>query len=209
VLVAHEAFGMNDHVKQVALRLAGLGYVAFALDLYGAAGFPLDEAKARHGDMMATPGLMFGRAKAALDALAAHPSVDESRLAAIGFCQGGIVALELARHQAPIRAAIGFHPGLQRPAGSPDGAIAAKVLMMLGDADPVVSEEARAAFAASMRASGADWQLHLFGGIGHSYSNPAIDAFGYSGFAYDEAADRRSWAMTLALLAEVFAGAVH
>jgi dienelactone hydrolase len=207
VLVAHEAYGMSDHVRRTALRLAGIGYVAFALDLYGAAGFPLGEAQARHGEMMTIPGLMFGRARTALDRLAAHPSVDESRLAAIGFCQGGITALELARGGAPIRAAIGFHPGLQRPAGSPDGPIAAKVLMMLGDSDPVVSQEARAAFAASMRASGADWQLHLFGGVGHSYTNEAVDAFGYPGFAYDEGADRRSWAMMLALLEEVFEGA--
>jgi dienelactone hydrolase len=208
VLVAHEAPGVGDHVRARAQRLADLGYVAFALDLYGDEGFPLDEAMRRHSEMMSTPGLLFKRANAALDILLSRPGVDRARVAAIGFCQGGITVLELARGGAPIRCAIGFHPGLVRPAGSHDGPIAAKVLMMIGDADPVVPPEHRTAFAAEMAAKGADWQLHVFGGVGHSFTNPAVDALGMAlgmpGFAYDKAADRRSWAMMLALLREEF-----
>lgn len=202
VLVAHEAPGMNEEVKARAARLAALGYVAFALDMYGVGGLTLDEARPRHLELMTTPGLMCARAKAALETLAAHPSVDGSRLAAIGFCQGGITALELARGGAPIACAVGFHPGLKRPAGSPDGPIRAKILMMIGDKDPVVPPEDRQAFAAEMDAKGADWQLHLFGGVGHSFTNPAVDVLGMAGFAYDAAADRRSWAMMLGLLEE-------
>lgn len=204
ILVAHEAPGMNDHVKARAQSLADHGYVAFALDLYGAAGFPQDEAMSRHTAMMSTPGLMFRRAAAALAVLTEQPSVDRDRLAAIGFCQGGITALELARGDPSIRCAIGFHPGLKRPAGSPDGPIAAKVLMMVGDIDPVVPPEDRVAFGADMDAAGADWQLHVFGKVGHTYTNPAVDTLGIPGFAYNELADRRAWSMMLALLDEEF-----
>ncbi|MEQ1931223.1 MAG: dienelactone hydrolase family protein, partial [Parvularculaceae bacterium] len=103
---------------------------------------------------------------------------------------------------APIRCAVGFHPGLKRPAGSADGPIRAKVLMMIGDRDPVVPQEDRLAFAQSMTAAGADWQLHVFGGVGHSYTNKAIDAHGWPGFRYDAPADRRSWRAMLDLFEE-------
>jgi dienelactone hydrolase len=204
VLVAHEAPGVGDHVKARAERLADLGYVAFALDLYGQEGFPLEESMTRHTELMSAPGLLFKRANAALELLSDQQGVDRDRLAAIGFCQGGVTVLELARGGAPIRCAVGFHPGLMRPAGSLDAPIKAKVLMMVGDRDPVVPSEDRAAFAAEMTAKGADWQLHVFGGVGHTYTNPAIDALGRPGFAYNKLADHRSWAMMLALLDEEF-----
>ena len=202
VLIAHEAPGMSDHVRDRALALAGLGYVAFALDLYGTEGLPLEAARAKHLELMTTPGLMARRSLAALDVLSEQPNVDASRLAAIGFCQGGIVALELARHRAPICCAIGFHPGLKRPAESPDGPISAKILMMVGDDDPVVPAEDRVAFAANMKMLGADWQLHIFGGVGHSFTNKAIDALAITGFGYDSIADRRAWKLMLTLLEE-------
>jgi dienelactone hydrolase len=205
ILIAHEARGLGPHVKKRAQMLADAGFVAFALDLYGATGFPLKEALRRHEEMMATPGLMFRRASAALDTLMSHPNVDADRLASIGFCQGGITSLELARGDAPIRCAIGFHPNLTRPAGSPDEKrISAKVLMMVGDADPLVPQSTRAEFAEEMNLAGADWQLHLFGGVGHSFTDPNIDSFGLPGFRYDALADRRSWNMMLELLREEF-----
>jgi dienelactone hydrolase len=206
VLVAHEAPGRDERMVQWAGKLASAGFVALALDLYGAP-FSIADAKSRHDEMMQTPGLLLSRATAALDALAAQPNVDRRRLAAVGFCQGGIVAAELARAGAPILCAIGFHPGLARPAGSPDKPITAKLLMMIGDRDPVAPAAQRTAFAAEMDAKGADWQLHLFGGVGHTYTNPRIDALGIPGFAYDAQAERRAWALAMALLDEVFAGA--
>jgi dienelactone hydrolase len=134
--------------------------------------------------------------------LAIQKNVDAGRLAAIGFCLGGVTVLELARHGAPIKCAGGFHPGLKRPAGSPDGMITAKVLMLIGDLDPIVPHEDRIAFAQYMNAAGADWELHVFGGVGHSYTNPAIDAYGLPGFGYNRQADRRSWEITLTFLRE-------
>jgi len=203
VLVAHEAPGRDDRMVKWACKLASAGFVALALDLYGAP-FSIADAMTRHAEMMQTPGLMLSRATAALDALAALPNVDRRRLAAVGFCQGGIVAAELARAGAPILCAIGFHPGLSRPVGSPDRPIAAKVLMMVGDRDPVVPPAHRTAFAAEMDEKGADWQLHVFGGVGHTYTNPGIDALGIPGFAYDAKAERRAWALAMSLLDEVF-----
>jgi dienelactone hydrolase len=203
VLVAHEAPGRDERIVMWAHELASAGMVALALDLYGAP-FSLADATSRHEQMMQTPGLMLARASAALDALAAQPNVDPRRLAAIGFCQGGIVATELARAGAPIVCAIGFHPGLTRPAGSPDGPITAKVLMMVGDRDPVSPPAHRTAFAAEMEQKGADWQLHVFGGVGHTYTNPGVDSLGVPGFAYDARAERRAWALAMSLLDEVF-----
>lgn len=203
VLVAHEAIGRDERMVVWAHKLASAGYVALAMDLYGAP-FSVAEAMTRHENMMQTPGLMLTRATAALDALTAQVNVDRRRLAAIGFCQGGIVAAELARAGAPILCAIGFHPGLTRPAGSLDRLITAKVLMMVGDRDPVVPSAHREAFAAEMDAKGADWQLHLFGGVGHTFTNPRVDMLGRPGFAYNAAAERRAWAMAMSLLEEVF-----
>ena len=203
VLVAHEAPGRDPRMLHWAQKLASAGYIALALDLYGAP-FSVADAMSRHEEMMQTPGLMLARAIAALNALSSQPNVDRSRLAAIGFCSGGTVVAELARSGAPILCAIGFHPGLSRPVGSSDGPITAKLLMMVGDRDPVVPAADRAAFAAEMDSKDADWQLHVFGGVGHTFTNPAIDRLGRPGFAYDAKAERRAWIMAMSLLDEAF-----
>ena len=204
ILIAHEAPGVTEQVRERARRLAEAGYVAFALDLYGERGLPLEQARAHAQRLMADAALMRRRARAALEVLASQPKCDRGRLGAIGFCLGGIVALELARDAAPIRCAVGFHPGLKRPAGSAAGPISAKVLMMIGDADPIVPPEDRQRFREEMSAAGADWQLLIFGGVGHSFTNPAVDALGFPGFAYDARADRRAWRTMLDLFQEIF-----
>lgn len=203
ILVAHEAPGVNDNIKARVQHLAERGYVAMASDMYGQ-DIPLSEALGYHEELMKTPGLLLARARAALDTLMAHPNADSSRAASIGFCQGGIVSLELARSNAPIIAAVGFHPGFKRPEGSTTGTISARVLMMIGDDDPVVPHEDRVAFGEEMKAAGADWQLHIFGGVGHTYTNPDVDRLGMRGFAYSPSADKRSWKMTLDLFDEIF-----
>lgn len=204
ILVAHEAFGLNDHIRARARRLAEHGYAAFALDMYGAEGLSLPEAVNRHVALMSTPGLVHARASAALRLLTTLPGVDQGQMAAIGFCQGGITALELARGGAPLRCAVGFHPGLMRPAGSLDEPIQGKVLMMVGDQDPDVPAEDRTGFAAEMQRKQVDWQLHLFGAVGHAYTNPDADRLNRPGYGYNPSADKRSWAMMLALFEEVF-----
>ncbi|MEZ5500081.1 MAG: dienelactone hydrolase family protein [Steroidobacteraceae bacterium] len=200
VLVAHESPGLTAHSKERAAALAALGYVAFALDLFGRHDLELDDARRLSAEVMTTPGVMYQRAHAALEVLAAQEHVDSTRLAAIGFCLGGVTVLELARHGDPLQCVIGFHPGLKRPAGSPDGPITANVLMMMGDLDPIAPQADREEFARSMTAARARWELHVFGGVGHSFTNPAIDSYGLDGFRFDAEATRRSWSLALSFL---------
>jgi len=203
ILVAHEAPGISNHVKSKATMLAERGYLCFVLDMYGRADLSLDEAREQSRILMADAALLRRRARAALEVLAGHSHCDSSKLAAIGFCLGGIVALELARDRAPLRCAVGFHPGFMKPSGSTTATIASKILMMIGDDDPVVPLEDRASFAQEMKNAGADWQLHIFGGVGHSFTNADIGLLGLPGFSYDERADKRAWDIMLALFDEV------
>src|SRR6202034_1569958 len=155
VLVVHEAPGVSEHVKQRAQTLAERGYVAFALDMYGQTDLSLDDARKQSHLLMTDAALIRRRAHAALKVLAEHVHCDSSRLAVIGFCLGGIVALELARDQAPVLCAVGFHPGLKRPSDSTTTAIRAKVPMMIGEDDPIVPAEDRGSFVKEMNAAGA------------------------------------------------------
>jgi dienelactone hydrolase len=202
VLVAHEGGGLGRHTKQRALRLAELGYLAFALDLYGEEDPPLERAmelgKALRGDR---PGLR-ARLAAALEVLGAQANVDPGRLAAIGFCMGGAAVIELARMGAPFRAVVGFHSGFLTGEPEENRAIGGKLLLCHGVDDPIVTAAQRDAFLEEASAAGIDWQLHLYGGVGHSFTNPDIDALNLPGFAYDETADRRSWQAMLDLFDE-------
>jgi len=208
VLLLHEGSGQDDNVRTRADRLAALGYVAFALDYFGGGTqHSLAESQVRLGALFGDPEATGELALVGYRILAERPGVDGDRLAAAGFCFGGVMALELARTGVPLRAVIGFHPGFAEPRPADSARITSSVLMICGDADPVVSTEARQGFEEEMRQAGvADWRLEVYGGVGHSFTNPDIDARGLpDGFAYDERADRRSWASMLALLDKVFA----
>jgi len=194
VLVVHEGGGLTGHVKERAARLAGLGYVAYAMDLFGMAEFDFELAKAIVRALRSDVAALRGRAGAALHVLAEHANVDSGRLAAIGFCFGGTAVIELARGGADLRAVVGFHAGLTVGSAEDNRAIKGKLLLCLGADDPVVTFDQRTAFAEEMKAAGIDWQIHLYGGVGHSFTNREIDSWNLPGFAYDETADRRSWA---------------
>jgi dienelactone hydrolase len=205
LLVIHEGGGLGDHVKERAAMLARLGYVAYAMDLFGLAEFDLERAKAIVGELRADVAKLRGRCAAALEALKGRQSVDPARLAAVGYCFGGTAALELARGGADLACVVGFHAGLATSSPPEDNRrIQGKVLICLGADDPVVTPEHRAAFTAGMAGAAVDWQLHLYGGVGHSFTNRHIDAWNLPGFAYDETADRRSWAAMRALFDEVW-----
>jgi dienelactone hydrolase len=180
------------------------GYAAFVPDLYGES-FPFTEAVDRHIELMKKPGLIFRRAKGALEALANQNEVDRSRLGAIGFCQGGITALELARGGL-VRCAVGFHPGLGAPEASPDGPMRAKVLMLVGDQDPVVPPGHREEFVKKCRGVVPTGSYISSAGVGHAYTNPAVDRIDRPDFTYSSSADRRSWQMMLDLLQEELRG---
>ena len=206
VLLLHEGGGQDDNVRERADRLAGLGYVAFVLDYFGGGQqHPLPFAQARLGELFENMGTTRQLALAGYNLLTAQPGVDRDRIAAAGFCFGGVMALELARSGVPLRAVVGFHPGFARVATPDSAGISASVLMMCGAEDPVVSSEDRRRFEDEMRAAKvADWRLEVYGSVGHSFTNPEISSRGLPGFfAYDERADRRSWSSMLALLDEV------
>lgn len=203
VLVAHEGGGLGRHTKERALRLAGLGHVAFALDYYGEEAPPLERAMALGKALRGDRRRLRERMAAALEVLTAQPNVDPARLLGIGYCMGGAAMIELARMGAPLRGVVGFHSGFLPGAPEENRAIGGKLLLCHGADDPVVGQAQRDAFLAEMSEAGIDWQLQLYGGVGHSFTNPDIDALGLAGFAYDEAADHRSWQAMLNFFDEV------
>jgi len=205
VLVIHEGGGLTGHTRQRAERLAELGYVAFAMDLFGEPVVDLDRAREITRYLRDNVGALRERCRAALAVVAGHDGVDPRRLAAIGYCIGGAAAIELARDGADLACIIGFHAGfIDSPPAEDDARIRGKLLLCHGADDPIVTAGQRETFLARMGVAGVDWQLHLYGGAGHSFTNPEIDAWKIPGFAYNETADRRAWAAMLEMFAEVF-----
>jgi dienelactone hydrolase len=209
VLVAPEGGGLVDLTKQIARRLAEAGYVAFAMDYYGD-GKPLadrSEVMPRITAFMAEPSGIRARASAALAVLASQPQTDPSRLAAIGYCFGGTTVLELARSGADLKAVVGFHSGLGTSRPQDAGNIRAKVLTCIGALDPIIPPEQRQAFEKEMTEGGVDWRMNVYGGAGHSFTNPNSGALGMPGFEYHADTDRRSWAAMVDLFEEAMEGA--
>jgi dienelactone hydrolase len=194
VLVCHEGPGLDEHAKGRAERLAGLGYDAFALDYHGE-GKPLerDEMMARLGALMGDPDRILALANAGLSMLLAHGEVDPRRVAAIGYCFGGTMALELARSGADLAAVVGFHSGLQTQRPARSGDVQAGVLVCIGADDPLVPAEQRLAFEQEMRAAEVDWRMNVYGGAVHSFTNPSAELLGIPGVAYHQPTDERSW----------------
>jgi dienelactone hydrolase len=206
VLIAHEGPGLDDVHRDRAERLADLGYVAFALDYHGG-GERIDDRDAmmqRLGSLMADPEQTSTLAQAGLDVLLAEPRADASRAAAIGYCFGGTMVLELARSGADLAAIIGFHPGLvtTRPEASQN--IRGVVLMCVGSEDALIPVQQRLAFEDEMRAAGVDWRINVYGAAEHSFTHPFADGAGIPGIKYDAAADARSWRAMLDTFDEVF-----
>ncbi len=204
ILICHEGPGLTDHTKKIAQRLAALGYAAFAMDYYGD-GKPLAnpaDSATRLAPWRADPTGIRTRATAALEVLAKRTETDPARLAAIGYCFGGTTALELGRSGADLKAVVGFHSGLSTTRPQDGRSIKGKVLVCIGADDPIIPPEQRAAFETEMKAAGCDWRLQLYGGAGHSFTNPAADARGMKGFFFHEATDRRSWNAMIELFNE-------
>jgi dienelactone hydrolase len=201
VLVIHDAGGLSENMKNKARLVAGLGYCAFALDLWGN-GQPVTDGMARMGKLAAGLVRWRGLARAGLDVLAARPECDPSRLAAIGYCFGGTTSYELARSGADLRGVVGFHSGLSPSSGEARN-IRGKVLTLIGADDPLIPHEARLVFEREMTEAKVDWQMHVYGGVVHSFTNPTMN---HPGFKYDARADARSWASMRAFLEEIFDG---
>lgn len=206
VLVVHEWTGINDHIRQRTEMLAKLGYVAFAADIYGKGVRPTSpaEAGATAGIYKNDRALMRARARAGLDELKKQKFVDTRRLAAIGFCFGGTTVLELARDGADLRGVVSFHGGLATPTPQDARNIKGKVLALHGADDPFVKADEVTAFQDEMRKGGVDWQFNIYGNAVHSFTNRAAGTDNSKGAAYNEKADKRSWAAMQAFFAEIF-----
>ncbi len=211
VLVFPEAFGISEHAISRAKRLAELGYVALACDLHGDGRLvdELEPAMALLKPLFADPSKTRARAGGGLEALLARPEADASRVAAIGFCFGGTMALELARSGADVKAIVGFHSGLGTAAPKSDAkAIKGRVLVCIGADDPMIKPDDRATFAAEMGEAGVDWQMHLYGNTVHSFTNKAAGRRNMpDAIRYSAEADARSWAAMQELFAETIAPA--
>lgn len=207
VLVFPHGTGLDHHAKGRAARLVRAGYVALACDLHGngkvmeSIGVAMELLIALRQE----PARLRARTRAHYDALRARPEVDAKRVGAIGFCFGGMQAIELARSGADLAAAVAFHGSLGT--ANPDDAknIRGKILACVGADDPAIPPEQRAAFEKEMREANVDWQLHVYGGVVHAFTNEDAEAMGAPERArYDERATGRSWAAMQGLFDEVF-----
>lgn len=205
VLVVPEWWGLNDFARQKARALAELGYVAFAVDLYGKGVVTDDPNEARRlaEQLRSHEPTWRARAKAGYDALAANARVDCQRIAAIGFCLGGSTVLKMAA-DLPLAGVVSFHGGLSPLDPRDAAAVTAKILILHGAADTLVSPEALRRFEESLVKCGVDWQFITYGGAKHSFTNPAADKLGMDGVGYDASAARRSWQHMQTFLTEAF-----
>ena len=203
VLICHAYGGRDEFVERKARRLAWQGYACFALENYGKGvrGRTPEESSARMAPFMKDRRLLIMRLKAGLAAAQSMPIVDARRIAVMGFCFGGLCALDLARADADIRGAVSFH-GLLKPSGFTEPKVRAKVLMLHGYDDPMAPPDEVLAIAKEFTTAGADWQLHAYGHTVHAFTNPVAHNRA-SGLQYDEAADRRSWHTLEEFLGEV------
>jgi dienelactone hydrolase len=207
VLVAHEAGGLDEHELGRARRLAELGYVVLAIDYYGSRRVYTDpdEMMAQLIDLGTHPNRMRAIGRAALEVLTAEPRVDSTKVAAIGYCFGVVMMLELARDHADLKAVVGFHPGSADHDPADSRKITGKVLVCIGSEDPLMPAAERMAFEEEMRVAGVDWQMNLYGGAKHSFTNPNADQSGLPEKAYHKDADARSWRAMIGVFDEVFA----
>jgi dienelactone hydrolase len=204
VLVVHEWWGLNEYAKQRAEMIAELGYVAFAADMYGDDKVTEHAADAKGWMQQITSNVdaWRARAEAGLDVLKRQEQVDPDKLAAIGYCFGGATVMQLAYGGADLDGVVSFH-GSMPPA--PEGVkIKPAVLAAHGYDDEFEPPERVAAFQKSLEAAGADWQLVIYGGAHHGFTNPNADEYGMENVEYNAKADRRSWELMQSFLSEVF-----
>jgi len=206
VLICHQWMGLTDYEAMRAEMLAELGYVVFALDIYGKGVRPADRGEAAEtaGSYKDDRELLRARANAGLKVLQEQPNVDASKIAVIGYCFGGTTALELARSGADVSGVVSFHGGLSTPDPKLAEQIQAKILVLHGAVDPHVPVEEVLAFGKEMVEADVDWQLNSYGGAVHAFTQAHAGDDPSTGVAYDESADKRSWQAMKSFFAEVF-----
>ena len=204
VLVMHSALGLHHMVQDIVRKLAGLGYIAVATDMYGEnADLSAPEKAGEHYmALLQAPELLRARTALWFDTVAARPDVDAARIAAIGYCFGGKCVMELARSGRDVKAAVSYHGLLTTHAPARPGDIKGQVAAWCGALDPFGPPEETSAFREEMVAAGASWQITEFGKVAHGFTDPKAEG-GMPGIEYDAVADTTSWAGTLALLGVV------
>jgi dienelactone hydrolase len=204
VLIAHGAPGLDEYCRTRPEALAEAGYAGLAIDYHGGGRVysDPDQLAARLARISSNPGLLRTLGRAGLDALLTQERVDRTKVAAIGYCFGAVVAMELARTGADLKAVVGFHPGLTSSQPEDSHNIVGRVLMCVGADDPLVTVDQRSGFETEMRAAGVDWQLNVYGGAKHRFTDPHAGAAGNPALEYNPAAAERAWRAMLDHLRE-------
>lgn len=209
VVVCPEWWGNNEYARSRAKQLAELGYVAFSIDLYGKGQITTDakQASAWSSAVYSDVAALRARAKLGYEQLLKQPMVDRKHMAAIGYCMGGTIALELARAGADLNAVVAFHAGKLTSLGGADqdAMIRATITICHGQEDGFVSAEEITGFHAEMRAQKLDYQFLSYAYAVHAFTNPGADAYKIPGVAYNATADRRSWQHMQLAFNEAFA----
>ncbi len=205
VLVVHQWTGISAHEKEAARKLAELGYNVLVADVYGKGVRPQPPAAGQEaGKYKKDRTLLRARLTAALDVLKADPRTDGAKLAATGYCFGGTSVLELARSGADLKGVVSFHGGLDSPTPADGKNIKGKVLALHGADDPYVPAKDVAAFEQELKAAKVDYKLVKYPGAVHSFTHKEAGTDSSKGAAYNEAADKASWAEMKAFLAGLF-----
>lgn len=205
VLVMHSAVGLNDFYKGKAPKLAELGYLAVATDMYGADVDISSEAAYAplYMHMLEHPEMLRDRIVTWFEAVSARPDVDSSRIAAIGYCFGGKCVLELARSGAEVKAVASYHGILPTHAPARAGAVKAHVAAFCGRNDPFAPLADITALREELEAAGVTYSLTTYGNVEHGFTDPHAAGHGHAGISYNAIAEKTSWASTIALLDEV------
>lgn len=205
VLVVHDWSGRNEFACEKAKKLAELGYIGFALDMYGDAeiGETNDEKSQLMQPLIHDRVALQKRILAAFETVKKLERVDTSRIAVIGFCFGGLCALDLARSGADIKGAVSFHGLLNAPEHVTNHPIKAKILALHGYADPMVTPDHVTHFANEMTRANVDWRIDMFGHVMHGFTNPKANDPSF-GAVYHKTADSRAWLAMRSFLEEIF-----
>ncbi len=206
VLISHTWVGQSDFEENKAVELAKLGYLAFAIDVYGQGkrAQNVSEAETLMNEMLADRQELLNRLLLALDSIKQHKLAHTDKVGIIGFCFGGKCALDLARSGTDIKGAICFH-GILDPSGlDHDGDIKAKILVMQGWEDPLAFPKDIVSLGYELTERNAIWEMDVFGGTGHAFTNPKANAPD-EGMLFNPLANDRSWQRMVHFFEEVFA----
>lgn len=206
ILVVHDWMGHGPFAIEKAKELAAMGYVAFAVDMYGKGIYCKDaqEASGRAGKLKADRPLLRGRIQAGLQVLKNQSQVDPSKTGAMGFCFGGTTSIELARSGADVNGVVSFHGGLETSLPAQAGTVKAKILALHGADDPFVPPAEVANFEKEMKSAKCNWELVAYGNAVHSFTNKAAGVDNSKGAAFNEQANQRSMTAMKNFFREVF-----